>query len=130
MPRSRDRATLEAGLKLDLNRLVRRGFIKPGAYQQSGIRWTDSYYGDETAAGVITADMANPYDAWLRIQIGGLSQLITLTSSSTPFRWSPVVFQMSSHGTQGISAYGCHQVQNPLLAGSDGDDKSPINRNF
>jgi hypothetical protein len=31
MPRPLQRVCLESGLKLDLNRLARRGFIKPGA---------------------------------------------------------------------------------------------------
>jgi hypothetical protein len=30
MPRSRQRAQLESGLKLDINRLLRRGFIRSG----------------------------------------------------------------------------------------------------
>jgi hypothetical protein len=38
-----------------------------GLYRQSGISWTDSYYGDETAAAVITADMANPLEAVAKI---------------------------------------------------------------
>ena len=117
MPRSRDRATLEAGLKLDLNRLVRRGFIKPGSYRQSGIRWTDSYYGDERAAGVITADMANPYDAWFRIQIGSLSQLITLTTRPRHFGGHQWYFRCPRTGRRasvlwmppGAESFACRQ---------------------
>ena len=52
MPRPLQRTTLEAGLKLDLNRLARRGFIHPGAASGSvGIKWTKSYAGKATAAG-------------------------------------------------------------------------------
>jgi hypothetical protein len=51
MPRQRDRVCLQDGLKLDLNRLARRGFIKPGA--NIGLRkitWTHSYWGDVASA--------------------------------------------------------------------------------
>jgi hypothetical protein len=46
MPKSRQRACLQHGLKLDLNRLARQGLVKPGA--QTGpfhIRWTDTSTG-------------------------------------------------------------------------------------
>ena len=41
MSRARERVTLENGLKLDLNRLARKGFVQPGAYRGSGISWTN-----------------------------------------------------------------------------------------
>jgi hypothetical protein len=85
MPRSRQRATLECGLKLDLNRLARRGFIRRGAYMRSGITWTNSYYGEEIALGLITADMSGEFEGWFRIEIGGLSQSIDLTSRPRHF---------------------------------------------
>jgi hypothetical protein len=50
MPRSRQRATLEEGPRLDLNRLSRQGFVRPGA--KSGpipIRWTNTYTGEAVA---------------------------------------------------------------------------------
>jgi hypothetical protein len=59
--------------------------------------------GDQRAAGVITADMTNPYDARLRIQIGSLSQLITLTTRPRHFGGHQLLFPASAHGTQGIS---------------------------
>jgi hypothetical protein len=44
---------LEDGLKLDLNRLARKGFIKPGKnIGTRGISWSNSYQG-EIARGVI-----------------------------------------------------------------------------
>ena len=58
MSRGRQRATLECGLKLELNRLARKGFVQPGAYRSSGIRWTSGYTGEEIASGYITADMS------------------------------------------------------------------------
>lgn len=84
MPRSRQRATLEAGLKLDLNRLVRRGFIQPGAFRRSGISWSSNFE-DYITSGIITADMTNPYDGWFRIEIDDLNQRINLTTRDRHF---------------------------------------------
>jgi hypothetical protein len=78
MSRPRQRVCLQDGLKLDLNRLAKNGFIKPGAnIGGRGITWTSSYWG-EIASGLITADMSNEHIGWLRIVIGGLDQRITL----------------------------------------------------
>ena len=80
MPRSRYRATLESGPSLDLNWLARRGFVKPGA--MSGpvrIKWTDSYFDEEVASGIVVADMSGTRVGWLNIHINeGLDQKITL----------------------------------------------------
>jgi hypothetical protein len=117
MPRSRDRVTLEAGLKLDLNRLVRCGFIKPDTYRQSSISWTDNHYGDETAAGIIIADMVDPFDAWLRIQIGALSQRVTLTPRPRHFGGHQWYFRCPRTGRRasvlwmppGAESFACRQ---------------------
>lgn len=85
MSRARERVTLENGLKLDLNRLARKGFVKPGAYRGSGISWTNSYTGEELASGWVTADMLDPQGGWLRIKLGELDQTITLTSHPRHF---------------------------------------------
>lgn len=84
MPRSRQRTTLESGLKLDLNRLARRGVIQRGSYTRCVISWTNSY-GEEIASGLITADMRGPFEGWFRIQIGTLSQSIDLISRPRHF---------------------------------------------
>src|SRR5690606_5626824 len=69
------------------NRLVRRGFIRPGAATGPvGITWTNSYWGD-IATGTITACMSGengPY-GWFRIQIGSLHQCIHLVSAPRHF---------------------------------------------
>ena len=47
MPRSRQRVCLQDGLKLDLNRLIKQGTVRPGT--RSGpyvIRWTNNYAGE------------------------------------------------------------------------------------
>jgi hypothetical protein len=80
MPRPRYRACLQDGLKLDLNHLARKGFIKFGAnIGARGISWSNSHRG-EIASGVITADMTDPSHAWFRIAVGRFAQQITLVS--------------------------------------------------
>ena len=80
MPRPRQRACLQDGLKLDLNQLARQGFIKFGAdIGARAISWSDSYQ-REIARGVIIADMTDPCHAWFRIAIGGSVQQVDLVS--------------------------------------------------
>jgi hypothetical protein len=58
MSRPRQRAQLESGLKLNLNLLARRGFIKPGAVTgPRAICWTAD--GQQIAAAIIRADMSS-----------------------------------------------------------------------
>jgi hypothetical protein len=84
MPRPRQRACLQDGLSLNLNRLARQGFVRPGAATGPvGINWTDSYSGEVRASAIITADMSGPREGWLRIQgikFGGLDQRIGLVA--------------------------------------------------
>jgi len=79
MPKARQRVCLEAGLKLDINRLIRQGAMRPGL--RSGpirISWTNNYTGEVIAAGLITANMEGLYQGWFRIQLGSLDQWIDL----------------------------------------------------
>jgi hypothetical protein len=79
MPRPRERVCLQDGLKLDLNRLAHRGFIRRSAKSGPiGIRWTSAYWDEEIASGIITADMSGTHEGWFRIQLGNLDQIITL----------------------------------------------------
>ena len=85
MSRPRERVCLQDGLKLDLNRLARRGFIAPGGCTgPRGISWTHSYWG-EVATGLIRADISGRYEGWLRIQLGKLDQWITLIPQDRHF---------------------------------------------
>lgn len=79
MPRPGYRACLEDGLKLDLNHLARKGFIKAGAnIGARGVSWSNSQ--GEIASGVISADMTDASRAWFRVAIGRFVQQITLVS--------------------------------------------------
>ena len=84
MPRTRSRVCLQDGLRLDLNRLARKGFIKFGTnIGMRGIVWNNPYWGE--VVGIISADMTDPHDSWLGIQIGESTQRITLVSRSRHF---------------------------------------------
>lgn len=86
MPRPLQRAALESGIKLDLNRLARRGFIQPGALTRPvGIKWANSDTGELVASGIITADMSGAAVGWFRIQIGELDQQIKVTAYNRYF---------------------------------------------
>jgi hypothetical protein len=78
MSRARERVCLQDGLKLDLNRLHRKGFVKRDAnIGIRGITWTCSYWGD-VATGMISADMTGKDEGWFRIKLGNLDQWIIL----------------------------------------------------
>ena len=85
MSRPRQRVCLQDGLKLDLNRLARKGFVQAGAnIGFRGITWTHSYWG-EIASGIISADMIGQNEGWLRIQLGSLDQRIILVTRPRHF---------------------------------------------
>jgi hypothetical protein len=69
MPRPHQRVCLQDGLKLDLNRLIRRGSVRPGA--RSGphlIRWTNNYTGEVVGSGEITSDLCGREEGWFRFE--------------------------------------------------------------
>ena len=79
MPRSRNRACLQEGLKLDLNRLRRQRFVCPGLRTgPNRIRWSNTYTEEEVACGLLSASLEHVSEGWLRIQIGRLDQWIPL----------------------------------------------------
>ena len=85
MPRPRQRACLESGLKLDLNKLMRQRVLQLG--RRGGpyyFRWTNSYTGEEVATALISANMG-PQVGWLRIQLGSLDQSVDLVSQPRHF---------------------------------------------
>jgi hypothetical protein len=85
MPKPLQRVRLESGLKLGINRLIRRGFVRPGVITGAvGIAWADKYTGDKIASGLITADLSG-IEGWFRIQLGSLDQRIMLTTRRRHF---------------------------------------------
>ena len=60
MPRPRQRVCLQDGLKLDLNRLIRQGTVRPGTRTGPYLfRWTNNYTGEVVASGEITSDLCS-----------------------------------------------------------------------
>jgi hypothetical protein len=86
MPRPRQRVCLQDGLKLDLNRLIRQGTVRPGA--RSGpyiIQWTNNYTGEVVASGQITSNLCDRDKGWLRFEADGFDQIIILIAQPRHF---------------------------------------------
>ena len=79
MPRPCQRATLEYGLKLNINRLIRGGLVRPGARTGPiAICWQNT---DGEQIAVITANMCGLAEGWFHIKSlkeGGFNQRICL----------------------------------------------------
>jgi hypothetical protein len=84
MPRRCERAWLESGLKLDINRLALERCIRTGGISHGQIQWTSNYWG-EIASAAITVDMRDKNAASLVIQMGALDQKIVLEGASRHF---------------------------------------------
>ena len=80
MPRYRQRANLQEGLRLNINQLIRQGHVLRGKTSgPSRIRWTGGMSGtDIIASGIISANLEGEREGWLRILIGSLDQSIIL----------------------------------------------------
>ena len=87
MPRPRQRACLEAGLKLDLNWMIRRRVVVPGFKFERPriISWSNNYTDEEIASAEITFDLQGTYEGWLRSKIGGLDRRIVLMARPRHF---------------------------------------------
>jgi hypothetical protein len=84
VPRQRQRACLQNGLKLDLNRLIRQGAVRPGFISEPYVmQWTRS--GELIGLAVITGNLCDPATSWLRIQAPTVDQQITLISCPRHF---------------------------------------------
>ena len=71
-------------MKLDINRLIRDGFIRRDAFARSFIRWSPSYWG-EIATGSVTSDLTGNFHGWFEIEIGGRAQRLSLVACPRPF---------------------------------------------
>ena len=69
MPRARQRACLESGFKLDINKLIKRGWISPGFRSGPFVYgWTNTYTGERVASVSITSEFANDHAGSVRIR--------------------------------------------------------------
>jgi hypothetical protein len=85
MPRPLQRACLEAGLKLDLNRLMREGCIVPGTHSTFFIRWRNNYWDQEIACAEFAARMADRHEGRLDLRIDDRQQTIFLVARPRRF---------------------------------------------
>ncbi len=61
------RATVEDGFTLDINKLVRDGYIRPGGCCSGTLRWTRVASGEEVGSIGYEANLMAPDQAWLRL---------------------------------------------------------------
>ena len=86
MPRPRQRVCLQDGLKLDLNRLIRQGTVRPGTRTGPYLfRWTNNYTGEVVASGEITSDLCGREEGWFRFEADDLDQRIILVARPRHF---------------------------------------------
>ncbi len=85
MPRPRQRVCLEAGLKFELYRLMRRGCVVPGCYTAFHMSWRNSDTNEQIAIAVVEAEMRQKHEGYLRIKMHDLEQAIILTPRARGF---------------------------------------------
>ena len=65
---------------------MREGLLKPGLSTGPYLtRWSNSYTGDEVAKAVISANMEDSSEGWVRIRLGSLDQRIGLVTQPRRF---------------------------------------------
>src|SRR5262245_15219905 len=79
VPRPLQRACLEAGLKLDINRAIRGGWITPGAHTRTVLQWATR------PAWTFTANMTGTKHGYVRVQIESLDDWIELEARPRHF---------------------------------------------
>ena len=83
MARPLDRACLEAGLKLDLNWIVRNGFVLPGG-RSGELQICGNSDNAEPVSALLTTEVAG-IEGSLRIKIGSIQQRIQLIAQHRHF---------------------------------------------
>lgn len=59
--------TVEDGLTIDLNKLIRDGSIKPGVGWQATLTWTNTRTGEKVASIGYEANLIKPENAYVRL---------------------------------------------------------------
>ena len=119
MPRPRQRACLQSGLKLNLNWLIRRRIVVPGLRltQPRIVSWSNTYSGEQIATAAITSDLWNDDEGSLSINIGGGVQRICLIARPRHFggrQWYFICPYMNRRASvlwlpPGARAFACRQ---------------------
>ena len=102
MPRPCQRVRLESGLKPNINSLIERSLIEPGAVTgPRAIGWPNKYSGEQIAAATITADIHGTDEGWLHISSwkqGGFDQRLFLSARPRHFGGLQWFFCLPLHG--------------------------------
>lgn len=61
------RPTIESGLMLDINLLLRKRHIRPGQHVSGSLTWSNTRTGEETASIGYEANLVSPEAAWARL---------------------------------------------------------------
>ena len=79
------RSTVEDGLTLDMNKLVRERNIRPGGWCSGTLRWRRVPSGEEVASIGYEANLIGPVDAWMRLsyRVNGEPQDQRITLEAT-----------------------------------------------
>ena len=128
MPRSRHRACPQGGLKLDLNRLARKGYIKFGAnIGAKGIVWSNSLLErNRERHHHRRHDRSRPF--LFRIGDWQLRTADNFGLSPAPLRWSSVVLPLPSHPPLATILWTC-LAPGGSAAGNPGAGKLLTDRN-
>ena len=59
------RTTVEDGLTLDINKLVRDGYMRPGNWCSGALSWTRMASGEEVGNIGYEANLLDPFKAWI-----------------------------------------------------------------
>ncbi len=62
------RTTVEDGLTLDINKLVREGKIRPGGWCSGSLRWRRVSSGEQVGSIGYETNLIDPLDAWMRLR--------------------------------------------------------------
>jgi len=65
--RQSGRPTVESGLTLNINRLLRQRSILPGKHVSGSLTWSNTRTGEKTASIGYEASLVNPEAAWVRL---------------------------------------------------------------
>ncbi len=80
MARWRERASLDSGLRLDINGLMRDGALKPGELTRYATSWRRISTGKIVAGAIIESDMRPERPPCVSIELAGREQGISLAS--------------------------------------------------
>ena len=125
------RVCLEGGPQLDINDLMRRGYLKPGAATDwASIDWRNEA-GDRIAVAAIRADMRSPAYAWLEVQpllTADLRQRFALVTRPRHFGGRQWLFQCPDTGRLVMKLYWPPDMHRFASRQSWGAHRVPIAR--